>query len=175
MLRPFRKPLIVMSPKSLLRHKLAVSALEELTEGQFHPLICEQDPIKRSSVTRVVLCSGKVFYDLLEARRAEQIEHVAILRAEQLYPFPLDALNHELGLYKNLNEVVWCQEEPQNQGAWYQIRHRFFDLLGEHIQLGYAGRPMSAAPAIGHFGLHVEQQKKVVDTALNGKLAATAD
>lgn len=168
-LRPYRKPLIVMSPKSLLRHKLATSTLEDFSEGHFHTLIEEiDDDIDSKQVTRVVLCSGKVFYDLIEARRQEKLNHVAIMRVEQLYPFPLEELTVQLKRFPLLNQLVWCQEEPQNQGAWYQIRHRFFDLLGKSAKLGYAGRPMSASPAVGQFSVHIEQQKAVVEAALFG-------
>ncbi|MGH8547058.1 MAG: 2-oxoglutarate dehydrogenase E1 component, partial [Methylococcales bacterium] len=165
-LRPYRKPLIVMSPKSLLRHKLAVSTLEQITGGQFHPLIPEIDAISRKQITRVILCSGKVYFDLLEARRAKKLDHIAILRVEQLYPFPLKQLTNELAGYPNIKELIWCQEEPQNQGAWYQIKHRFLKLVGNEIKLEYIGRPMSASPAEGSLKRHIEGQKKVVDKAL---------
>ncbi|RLA20112.1 MAG: 2-oxoglutarate dehydrogenase E1 component, partial [Gammaproteobacteria bacterium] len=164
--RKYRKPLIVMSPKSLLRHKLATSTLEELTEGEFKPLITEIDKLDPKKVTRLVLCSGKVFYDLLETRRAEEINNVAIFRAEQLYPFPLEELTEEMKKFPKLKELVWCQEEPKNQGAWYQIRHRFFDVLGKKMDLRYAGRAMSASPAVGQFSLHVVQQKALIESAL---------
>ncbi|MAV31004.1 MAG: 2-oxoglutarate dehydrogenase E1 component [Cycloclasticus sp.] len=162
----FRKPLIVMSPKSLLRHKLATSTLEELIEGKFHPLIKEIDELDPKKVTRLIVCSGKVYYDLLEQRRTDGLENVAIFRAEQLYPFPIDELHESFDQYPNLKELVWCQEEPKNQGAWYQIRHRFFDLVSEKLELKYAGRPMSASPAVGQFSLHVEQQQKLIQKAL---------
>jgi len=162
----FRKPLIIMSPKSLLRHKLATSTLEELTEGSFQPLIHEIDDIDPKKVTRVVACSGKIYYDLLEQRRTDKLDHVAILRVEQLYPFPIDQLHETLDQYPKLKQFVWCQEEPMNQGAWYQIRHRFFDLLSNNLELKYAGRPMSASPAVGQFSLHVEQQQKLIKEAL---------
>jgi len=165
-LSKFRKPLVVMSPKSLLRHKLATSTLEDLTEGKFQPLIQEIDDIDPDKVTRIVVCSGKVFYDLLEQRRADGLDNVAILRAEQLYPFPIDELHDSFDQYPKLKQLVWCQEEPMNQGAWYQIRHRFFDLLSKKLELTYAGRPMSASPAVGQFSLHVEQQQKLIHTAL---------
>ncbi len=168
LLRVYRKPLIVMSPKSLLRHKMAVSTLEELTTGEFLPIIDEIDPIAKKQVTRVILCSGKIFYDLLEARRTNQLEHVVIIRVEQLYPFPIEQLNYLLSKYTRIKELVWCQEEPQNQGAWYQIRHRFLDMIGSNCDLVYAGRPQSASPAVGNFIAHVEQQKKVVEIALFG-------
>jgi 2-oxoglutarate dehydrogenase E1 component len=162
----FKKPLIVMSPKSLLRHKLATSTLEELTEGSFQPLIQESDDIDPKKVTRMVVCSGKVYYDLLEERRTNKLNHVAILRAEQLYPFPIEELHDSFAQYPKLKQLVWCQEEPMNQGAWYQIRHRFFDLLSKKLELSYAGRPMSASPAVGQFSLHVEQQQQLIHTAL---------
>ena len=166
-LRRYRKPLIIMSPKSLLRHKLATSTLEELSEGTFQTLIREIDDIDPKKVTRVVMCSGRIYYDLLEARRAEKVTNVAILRAEQLYPFPIEELTEELKQYPKLKDFVWCQEEPMNQGAWYQIRHRFFDVISDKINLVYAGRPMSASPAGGLHSLHVQQQKELIHAALH--------
>lgn len=168
MVRPFRKPLIVMTPKSLLRHKLAVSSMEELAGGRFRNVIGEIDPHDPERIGRVILCSGKVYYDLLETRRKEKLEHVAIVRMEQLYPFPMDEFLRELAVYPNMKELVWCQEEPENQGAWYQIKHRFLSLLEKNIVLHYAGRPLSAAPAVGQFHRHLEQQKKLVEDALSG-------
>jgi len=165
-LSKFHKPLIIMSPKSLLRHKLATSTLEDLTEGSFQLLIQEIDDIEAEKVTRVVACSGKIYYDLLEKRRADNLDNVVILRAEQLYPFPIKQLQETFEKYPNLKEFVWCQEEPQNQGAWYQIRHRFFDILSEKLVLKYAGRPMSASPAVGQFSLHVKQQQELIQEAL---------
>ncbi|MEN8260321.1 MAG: 2-oxoglutarate dehydrogenase E1 component, partial [Pseudomonadota bacterium] len=172
-LRPFRKPLVVMSPKSLLRHKLAVSSLEDLTECCFQPVIGEIDEIAPKKVKRVVLCSGKIFFDLLEARRAyaEELQHVAIIRMEQLYPFPLEQLSLELEKCPNLDHLIWCQEEPKNQGAWYQIKHRFLDIAGANIELSYVGRPISAAPAVGYFSLHAEQQYQIIDHALFGTIS----
>ena len=167
-LRPYRKPLIVMSPKSLLRHKLAVSILEDFSQGSFQNVIGEVDDINPKQVSRVVLGSGKIFYDLLETRRAEALENVAVLRLEQLYPFPLEELTRQLKCYTQLKELIWCQEEPQNQGAWHQIRHRFLNIVGKSIKLGYVGRPMSASPAVGQFSVHIEQQKAVVDSAFHG-------
>jgi len=168
MLRPYRKPLIVMTPKSLLRHKLAVSSLAELTDGGFQVLIGETDAHEPASVTRVVLCSGKVYYDLIETRRKSQLDHVAILRIEQIYPFPFQAFTAELSRYPQLRELVWCQEEPENQGAWYQIKHRLVGQLTNHMTLSYVGRPRCAAPAVGQFHRHIEQQKQVVQDALFG-------
>ena len=147
--RPFRKPLIVMTPKSLLRHELSVSALEELTRGSFARVIGEVDDLPAQQVERVVFCSGKVYFDLLKARRKEALRDVALVRIEQLYPFPSEEYQAILGRYANASEVVWCQEEPQNQGAWYQIRHRLQELaLGQRPVL-YAGRAPAAAPATG--------------------------
>ena len=158
-----------MSPKSLLRHKLAVSSLEDLTKGQFHPVIGEQDDINPKKITRFILCAGKVYYDLLETRRHENLKHVAIARLEQLYPFPDKLLKEELVKYPNLEDFIWCQEEPKNQGAWYQSKHHFTDSVQAHIGVSYAGREASAAPAVGKFHVHIEQQKAVVQSALYGK------
>ncbi len=168
MIRPYRKPLVVLSPKSLLRHKLAVSTLEDLCQGAFQPLIHDVEVVNPKKVKRVILCSGKVYYDLFEARRSLEVEGVAIIRIEQLYPFPTDLLRAELGRYSKLKTLVWCQEEPKNQGAWHQVRHRFLPILGEHVELVYAGRELSAAPAVGSFSIHIEQQKQLVETALIG-------
>ena len=168
LIRSFRKPLIVMSPKSLLRHKLAVSTLEDLTTGQFQPVIGEQDAINPKKVTRVVLCAGKVYYDLLEARRQDDLKHVAIVRLEQLYPFPETLFKAEMAKYPHLHEFVWCQEEPKNQGVWYHSKHHFTDNLRASVSVTYAGREASAAPAVGKFHVHIEQQKAVVHSALYG-------
>ena len=169
MLRSFRKPLIVMTPKSLLRHKLSVSAFDELTKGRFQCVVNEIDDLPPQDVTRVVFCSGKVYFDLLEARRADEARNVAIVRIEQLYPFPAEDYAAALAHYPNAREIVWCQEEPQNQGAWYQIRHRLQETLGQAQQLLYAGRAAAAAPATGLMQLHVEQQKALVHAALHGE------
>jgi 2-oxoglutarate dehydrogenase E1 component len=168
MVRPLRKPLIVMTPKSLLRHPLSVSRLEELSTGGFNPLIDEVDDLRPSAVTRIVLCSGKVYFDLLKARREVKAESVAIVRLEQLYPFPSDEYEAILRKYENAHEIVWCQEEPQNQGGWYQIRHRLQAKLGPKDELLYAGRAGAAAPATGISALHEQQQKNLVTAALQG-------
>jgi 2-oxoglutarate dehydrogenase E1 component len=168
MLRPLRKPLIIMTPKSLLRHPLSVSRLEDLAGGSFQTVIDEIDPIKPEAVRRVVLCSGKVYFDLLKARREAKVETVAIVRLEQLYPFPSDGYEAVLRKYSNAREVVWCQEEPQNQGGWYQIRHRLQLPLGPLDELLYAGRAGAAAPATGISVLHEQQQKNLVTAALQG-------
>ena len=166
MLRDLRKPLIVMTPKSLLRHRLASSPKEDFINGEFRRIIPEIDDIAAGDVTRVILCSGKVYYDLLEARRARQLEQVAIVRLEQLYPFPIAEFAELLAGYPAATEIVWCQEEPQNQGAWYQIRHRLQEPLNSRHELIYAGRPGAAAPASGIFQLHVQQQQALVEAAL---------
>jgi 2-oxoglutarate dehydrogenase E1 component len=165
--RQCRKPLVAMTPKSLLRHKLAVSHLDELAEGAFQPVLDEIDPIAAEKVERLVLCSGKVYYDLLEARRAMHQEHIAIVRLEQLYPFPLQPFKAMLARYPNLRQLVWCQEEPENQGAWHRLQYRLRDFVGEGMTLRYAGRPMSAAPAAGNLRLHLEQQRQLVADALD--------
>jgi len=166
LLRPYRKPLITFTPKSLLRHKLAVSSLEELTEGRFQPIIGEIETLENEAISRIVLCTGKVYYDLLEMRRKENLRHIAIVRVEQLYPFPQDEFARVLASYVHLRELVWCQEEPENQGAWHQIKHRFAGLQAQDIALGYAGRPMSAAPAVGQFNRHLSGQKQLLEQAL---------
>ncbi len=170
-IRPYRKPLIIMSPKSLLRHKLAVSTLEDLTKGSFQPVIGEQDVIKPNLVTRFILCTGKVYYDLLDARRKDNLKHIAIARLEQIYPFPDKLLKAELAKYPQLKDFIWCQEEPKNQGAWYQSKHHFSDNVPKQINITYAGRDASAAPAVGNFHVHIEQQKAVVQSALYGNLS----
>ena len=147
MLRALRKPMVVMTPKSLLRHKLSTSTMADLSGGHFHPIIDEQDPIEPASVSRIVFCSGKVYYDLLEQRRADKLAGVALVRIEQLYPFPIDEYQTVIRRYANARDFVWCQEEPQNQGAWYQIRHRLQAGLGSQHALHYAGRESAAAPA----------------------------
>ena len=167
-IRPLRKPLIVLTPKSLLRHKLAVSTLEDLAEGSFQTVIPEIDAQDPAKVDRVVLCSGKVYYDLLEKRRAEGREDIAIVRLEQLYPFPEDDLIEVLAPYKNAKHIVWCQEEPMNQGAWYCSQHHMRRIIGGHdksLVLEYAGRDASAAPACGYASMHAEQQAKLLQDA----------
>ena len=165
-MRPYRKPLVVLTPKSLLRHKLSVSALSDLTHGRFHVVIPEIDKLAPSKVRRVVFCSGKVYYDLLEARRAAKLDDVAIVRLEQLYPFPHEEYAEIIRFYPNAADIVWCQEEPQNQGAWYEIRHRLGDPLTAKHSLRYVGRAASASPAAGYAQLHREQQTALIQEAL---------
>jgi len=168
-LRSLRKPLIVMTPKSLLRHELSVSSLEDLANGEFANVIDEVDKITPANVRRVVLSSGKVYFDLLKARRAQSKDNsnteVALVRVEQLYPFPVPEMEAVLAKYPNAREVVWCQEEPQNQGAWYQIRHRLATLVGKH-ELLYAGRAPAAAPATGITKMHEAEQRGLIEAAL---------
>ncbi len=170
-IRPLRKPLIVMSPKSLLRHKQAVSTLDELAQGGFQPVIGEVDNLDPKKVKRVVLCGGKVYYDLYNRRAELEKEDVAIVRIEQLYPFPEAILGEKIKQYTNLESVVWCQEEPMNQGAWYCSQHHMRNTLRElglNLNLEGVGRPASAAPAVGYISVHVEQQEALVNEALNG-------
>jgi 2-oxoglutarate dehydrogenase E1 component len=167
MRQPFRKPLIVMTPKSLLRNELAVSALEDLTRGSFARVIGEIDDIPAPQVQRVVFCSGKVYYDLLKARRKEALRDVALVRIEQLYPFPSEEYQVVLNRYPEAREVVWCQEEPQNQGAWYQIRHRLQELVLGRGPVLYAGRSPAAAPATGIGKIHEMEQQALVAAALH--------
>jgi 2-oxoglutarate dehydrogenase E1 component len=164
MLMKCRKPLIVMTPKSLLRHKLSVSSLEDLTEGGFQRVIDEVDGIEARSVKRVIMCAGKVYFDLLEKRRGEGRTDVAIVRLEQLYPFPSRELRHVLRRYRKASEFIWCQEEPRNQGAWYASQHKLRAAVGE-ARLAYVGRPPSAAPAVGYPLLHIRQLCDLVDGA----------
>lgn len=165
--RDLRKPLVVMTPKSLLRHRLSSSPLAELSQGRFMPILPEADRLDDAAVRRVVFCSGKVYYDLLEARRAAGQADVALVRIEQLYPFPAEEYAAVLARYAGAAEIVWCQEEPQNQGAWYQIRHRLQDPTGRDREVWYAGRPPAAAPAPGIFQMHVEEQQTLVRAALS--------
>jgi len=164
--RRFRRPLIVMTPKSLLRHPLSKSSLETFSRGALATVQPEQDALDAAAVRRVVLCSGKVYFDLLGARRERAIDDIAILRVEQLYPFPRRRLGELLQRYPSAEEIVWCQEEPRNQGAWYQIQHHLRVLTRTDQSLGYAGRAPSASPACGDAGLHRAQQQALVDAAL---------
>ncbi|MFT5274846.1 MAG: 2-oxoglutarate dehydrogenase E1 component, partial [Saprospiraceae bacterium] len=170
MLRTFRRPLVVMTPKSLLRHKLAVSSVEDLSEGEFQVVIPEVDRLTKKNCKRVILCSGKVYYDLLEERRNQKMKDVHIIRVEQLHPFPEEVLASLLKSYSHVKDILWCQEEPQNQGAWYQIRHHLNRSMPEGTRVKYSGRQSSPAPAVGYYGLFVEQQRKLVlDTLITNK------
>ncbi|WP_413733919.1 2-oxoglutarate dehydrogenase E1 component [Shewanella sp. BJSY2023SW005] len=167
--RPMRRPLVVMSPKSLLRHPLAVSSMDQLANGQFQNVIGEIDTLDAAKVDRVVFCSGKVYYELLERRRKENIDNVALVRVEQLYPFPHEEMATALKDYQHVTDFVWCQEEPQNQGAWYCSQHHFWAAIPKGAQLSYAGRDASAAPACGYPELHTHQQESLITSALKLK------
>jgi 2-oxoglutarate dehydrogenase E1 component len=170
-IRPTRIPLIAMTPKSLLRHKLATSTLEELCDGHFQVVIDETDNFDPSQVDRLIICSGKVYYDLLERRRESGVTNVAIIRLEQLYPFPEAELESVIAPYTQLKEVVWCQEEPMNQGAWYASQHHMRRVIlrhSENLYLAYAGREAFAAPAGGYAGAHILRQQRLVEDALFG-------
>jgi 2-oxoglutarate dehydrogenase E1 component len=166
MLRDVRKPLVVLTPKSLLRHKLAVSTLDELANGGFQLVIADKTAKPGQKVRRVVLCSGKVYYDLVEDASKRGVDDVAIIRVEQLYPFPRKEVAEQLAKYPATKEIVWCQEEPMNQGAWYQIQHHLLNVIGTEHSLHYAGRVRSPAPAAGHLNSHVAEQAALVEQAL---------
>ncbi len=165
MLMECRRPLIVMSPKSLLRHPAASSPFEELVEGEFRTMIPDQSHGPVEAVQRMILCSGKVYYDLQEKRQRDQLEGMAIIRVEQLYPFPVDVFKQELEKYPNVKKFVWCQEEPMNQGAWFSSQHHIRSIIGKDAPLEYAGRPFHAAPAVGSAKLHIKQQQELVELA----------
>ena len=167
-IRPMRRPLVIMSPKWILRHKLATSSLEDLAEGEFENVIADHsDP---DSIERVILCSGKVYYHLLEERISRDLDNIALVRIEQLYPFPDTELTEILSVYGNMKSIVWCQEEPINQGAWYSSQHhmkRVIKQINPDLQLNYVGRESSAAPASGYMSVHLEEQAKFIDEALS--------
>ncbi|AZG08679.1 2-oxoglutarate dehydrogenase E1 component [Pigmentiphaga sp. H8] len=164
MIRQFRKPLVIFTPKSLLRNKDATSPLSDLSKGSFQTLIGEVDEtIDASKVKRLLVCSGKVYYDLVNARKERGANDVAIARAEQLYPFPHKSLTAELKKYPNATEVVWVQDEPQNQGPWFYVQHHLYENMNEGQKLAYAGRPASASPAVGYYSKHMEQLKALLD------------
>ncbi|HOI67274.1 MAG TPA: 2-oxoglutarate dehydrogenase E1 component, partial [Thiomonas arsenitoxydans] len=169
MLRPFRKPLIIMTPKSLLRHPHAKSPLSDLANSRFEVVLPEVEELQADKVKRIVACSGRVYYDLLAARAERKIDDVAIIRLEQLYPFPHKAFAAEVKRYPNARDIVWCQDEPQNQGAWFFVQHHIHENMLEGQKLGYAGRPASASTAVGYYAKHAEQQKELLSAAF-GKL-----
>ena len=165
MVRDLRKPLVIFTPKSLLRNKEATSPLSEFTKGGFQTVIGEVKELKADKVKRVIACSGKVYYDLVKRREEKGSDDVAVVRVEQLYPFPHKAFAAELKKYPNATDVVWCQDEPQNQGAWFFIQHNIHENMHEGQKLGYAGRAASASPAVGYAHLHQDQQKALIDAA----------
>jgi 2-oxoglutarate dehydrogenase E1 component len=166
MIRPLRRPLILMTPKSLLRHKRSVSTLEDLADGGFQPVLDENSNISAGEIERIVLCSGKVYFDLLNTREQSAIERLALIRIEQLHPFPKEALHDVLARYSNANTIVWCQEEPKNQGSWYQIQHHIQECLAPDHTLRYVGRESSPSPAVGYYQLHQEQQQALIAEAV---------
>ncbi|WP_396433727.1 2-oxoglutarate dehydrogenase E1 component [Limnohabitans sp.] len=165
MVRNLRKPLVIFTPKSLLRNKDATSPVSEFTQGSFQTVIPENKTLKADKVKRVVACSGKVYYDLVKQREAQGADDVAIIRVEQLYPFPHKAFAAELKKYPNATDLVWCQDEPQNQGAWFFIQHNIHENMHAGQKLGYAGRAASASPAVGYSHLHQDQQKALIEAA----------
>jgi 2-oxoglutarate dehydrogenase E1 component len=169
MVRNLRKPLVIFTPKSLLRNKDATSPISEFTKGGFQTVIGETREIKAEKVKRVIVCSGKVYFDLVKKREDKGADDVAIVRIEQLYPFPHKAFGAELKKYPNATDIVWCQDEPQNQGAWFFIQHNLHENMSEGQRLGYAGRAASASPAVGYSHLHQDQQKALIEAAF-GKL-----
>ena len=169
MVRDLRKPLVIFTPKSLLRNKDATSPVSEFTKGSFQTVIGETRDIKADKVKRVVACSGKVYFDLVKKREEKGADDVAIIRVEQLYPFPHKAFAAEIKKYAKATEIVWCQDEPQNQGAWFFIQHNIHENMLDGQKLGYAGRAASASPAVGYSHLHQDQQKALLEAAF-GKL-----
>lgn len=167
MIRLFRKPLVIMTPKSLLRNKDAVSPLSDLAKGHFETVIPDHEELNASKVKRVIMCSGKVYYDLVNTRKERGATDTAIIRLEQLYPFPHKAVAAELKKYPGVTEILWCQDEPQNQGAWFFVQHYIMENMTEGQKLGYAGRPASASPAVGYYAKHNEQQKALLDAAFS--------
>jgi 2-oxoglutarate dehydrogenase E1 component len=156
----------VFTPKSLLRHRLAVNELSDFIDGEFQPLISEIDDHKESAVKRIVLCHGRVYYDLLARRRENKRDDVVIIRMEQLYPFPVAKMRKEIERYPNAKEIIWCQEEPMNQGSWFTSQHHVRNIITEDVVLQYAGRPFSAAPAVGYPGLHAKQLDDLINEAI---------
>jgi len=168
LIRPYRKPLIMFTPKSLLRHKESVSPLEEFANDRFRPVNEDWDDreIDPEKVERVIFCSGKVFYDLRAARREQGVPNLPLVRIAQLYPFPHDDFRAQIERYKSATEIVWCQEEPRNQGAWRHIQHYLVRHLLPHQKIFYAGRESSASPAPGYKQLHDKQQRELVEQAI---------
>lgn len=160
-----RKPLIVFSPKSLLRNKMASSDLEELSEGKFETVIGEIEELDADKVRRILVCTGKVYYDLVKYRKEHEIDDVVIVRLEQLYPFPHKSFREETSGYSFASEVVWVQDEPQNQGAWFYVQHHLLEEMPSGARLSYAGRPASSSPAVGYASKHAEQLKELVENA----------
>ncbi|HMO50978.1 MAG TPA: 2-oxoglutarate dehydrogenase E1 component [Kiritimatiellia bacterium] len=174
MIRPYRKPLVVMTPKSTLRRKISFSTLDDLTTGSFRMVIGEEDGLDPAEIERVVLCSGKVYFDILETRRELNIRNIALVRVEQLYPFPSEELTAEIAKYPKAREVCWAQEEPQNQGAWYSIQHAIRTCMTPQQTLYYSGRVAMAAPAGGDYHKSIERQRNLINHALTLATQTTA-
>jgi 2-oxoglutarate dehydrogenase E1 component len=170
MLRPYRKPLIVFTPKSLLRSKDAASPLQMFEEGSFQTVIPEVEAMTAAKAKRIIVCSGKVYFDLLKHRREKGLENTPVIRLEQLYPFPHDEFAAQIAAYPNATELMWCQEEPGNQGAWHRIQHYLLRHMRKDMRLGYALRSSSASPAAGYLATHNEQQKAVIEAAFRPDL-----
>jgi 2-oxoglutarate dehydrogenase E1 component len=168
MIRPSRRPLILFTPQSLLRHTASMSPREEFVHSKFNPVNDEWDEdIDASTVKRVVFCSGKVFFDLRAGRRERGNKDIALVRIAQLYPFPHDHVKAMMDKYSSAAEVVWCQEEPRNQGAWRWVQHYLLRHMRPGQKMGYAGRSSSASPAVGYKALHEQQQKELINAALS--------
>ncbi len=170
MIRPLRKPLIIMSPKSMLRHKQSVSSLEDLAHGNFQPVISEAEDLDPKKVRRIIACSGKIYYELMAYRHEKQITDMAIIRIEQLYPFPHEEFQKEVEYYSKAKEVIWCQEEPGNQGAWHRIQHYLLRHMRPDQILGYALRPSSASPSVGYLARHKFKQNELIVAAFREKI-----
>ena len=165
-IRAMRKPLVVMMPKSLLRKKEAGSPLEDLANGKFEVVMGEVEKLNAKKVKRVIFCSGKVYYDIIAERAKKEIDDIAVVRIEQLYPFPHEEFEAQIALYPNAKSVVWVQEEPGNQGAWHRIQHYLLRQMRPDQTLSYSLRPSSASPAVGYMSKHTEQQRELVEAAL---------
>jgi len=174
-IRPMRKPLIVMTPKSLLRKKEAASPIEDLATGTFQNVIPEVEKVNAKKVRRVIFCAGKVYYDIVAERARRAIDDIAVVRIEQLYPFPHEEFAAEIARYPAAKSIVWCQEEPGNMGAWHRIQHYLQRHLRADQALSYAGRASSASPAVGYLALHNEQQKALVEQALTWDAKASQE
>ncbi|NLB31195.1 MAG: 2-oxoglutarate dehydrogenase E1 component [Alcaligenaceae bacterium] len=171
MIRKFRKPLVIFTPKSLLRNKIASSPLKDFTEGEFKLVISETNPeINKEKVNRLLVCSGRVYSDLVSNRAEREIDDIAIIRVEQLYPFPHKEFEAELQQYPNVKEIVWVQDEPQNQGPWFYIQHHIYQNMAAGQKLSYAGRAASSSPAVGYLALHNEQLKTLLEQAFGPRL-----
>ncbi|HNC41876.1 MAG TPA: 2-oxoglutarate dehydrogenase E1 component, partial [Nitrosomonas sp.] len=170
MIRPMRKPLIVMMPKSMLRNKESVSLLEDLAMGHFQPVIPETENLSPDQVRRIILCSGKIYYELLAYRRKKAITDMVLIRLEQLYPFPHEDFQQEIDRYGQAKEIIWCQEEPGNQGAWHRIQHYIIRHKRPDQKLGYALRPSSASPSVGYLALDRFRQNELIEAAFRDNL-----